>query len=334
MSQEELAKKVGIERTQLTEIEQGQVMGVQFLTIWKIYNGLQRKLKAIIDDNLLVLHPFVKWVGGKTQLLSEIVKRVPKNYGTYFEPFVGGGALLFKLQPKKFVINDINKELMITFECFKNKTTINNLINTLKEHEKNHSENYFLHIRKMDQESNFFELPNYIIAARFIYLNKACFNGMYRVNSKGFFNVPSGKKKKINSFNFQNFMNLLTYFKNSKNIFYTKNFAKSLSSVQSNDFIYFDPPYDNLESKKTFDSYNKNSFGKEGQIELSKIFKEMDKKGVYVMLSNHNTPLIRELYKEYKIEIVHARRMINSNGEGRGAIEEVIITNYNYNEDA
>ncbi|UUD37025.1 adenine-specific DNA methyltransferase [Mycoplasmopsis californica] len=269
ISQEGLAKKAGIERTQLTSIENGQIMGVQFLTIQKIYNSLGLKLKGVLDK-LLVLHPFVKWDGGKTQLLNEIVKRLPKKYDTYFEPFVGGGALLFKLQPEKFVINDINKELMVTFECFKNKKTLNNLINTLKEHEKNHSEDYFLQIRKMDQESDFLNLPKHIIAARFIYLNKSCFNGMYRVNSKGFFNVPSGKKKKVNAFEHQNFANLATYFNTSKGIICCKNYEESLETVKQGDFVYFDPPYDILK--------NKNSFGKEGQIQLAKVFKEMDKK--------------------------------------------------------
>ena len=161
-----------------------------------------------------------------------------------------------------------------------------------------------------------------------IYLNKACFNGLYRVNSKGYFNVPFGKKDKINCFDENNFDNLFKFFKNSNQNIKNNDFENAVIEAKKGDFVYFDPPYDVLEEKQTFTSYDKNNFNKNDQIRLFKVFKELSDKGVYVMLSNHNTKFINDLYKDYNITVVQAKRMINSNAKGRGAVEEVLITNY------
>lgn len=327
-SQEQLAILSGVERSQISKIEKGLVSGVTFKTISKILNSLGVKIVSIKNDKQYDLHPFIKWAGGKTQLLNTILEKLPTNFNRYFEPFVGGGALLFKIQPKTFFINDTNEELICVYKCFQNKELLEQLKKELKIHESNHNEEYYYKIREMDKLNNFKDLPIHIRAARMIYLNKACFNGLYRVNSKGYFNVPFGKKDKINCFDENNFDNLFKFFKNSNQNIKNNDFENAVIEAKKGDFVYFDPPYDVLEEKQTFTSYDKNNFNKNDQIRLFKVFKELSDKGVYVMLSNHNTKFINDLYKDYNITVVQAKRMINSNAKGRGAVEEVLITNY------
>lgn len=327
-SQEQLATLSGVERAQISKIEKGLVNGVTFKTISKILNSLGVKIVSIKNEQQYDLHPFIKWAGGKTQLLNTILEKLPTNFDRYFEPFVGGGALLLKIQPKTFFINDTNEELICVYKCFQNKELLEQLKKELKIHETNHNEEYYYKIREMDKLNIFKDLPIHIRAARMIYLNKACFNGLYRVNSKGYFNVPFGKKDKINCFDENNFDNLFNFFKNSNTIIKNNDFENAVIEAQKGDFVYFDPPYDVLEDKQTFTSYDKNNFNKNDQIRLFKVFKELSDKGVYVMLSNHNTKFINDLYKGYNITVVQAKRMINSNAKGRGTVEEVLITNY------
>jgi len=330
LSQEELSKISGVERAQLSRIESGEVLGVTYATVEKIFNSLGRRLetKEIEANEKLVIHPFVKWAGGKTQLLDVIQSHMPSDYNRYFEPFVGGGALLYRLQPSAFSINDANGELISVYECFQDDDLFIKLKEELIKHENNHSEEYYYAIREMDKNEEFTNLPKYIRAARMIYLNKACFNGLYRVNSKGYFNVPSGKKKTVNCFDRDNFENLRLFFKTKKSVITNQDFEKAVKNAKSGDFVYFDPPYDTWEDKDSFTSYDKNAFGKDEQRRLADVYKKLSDKGVYVMLSNHNTEFIRELYKDFHINIVPAKRMINSKADGRGEVEEVLITNY------
>ena len=274
------------------------------------------------------MHPFVKWAGGKTQLLGEIKKLMPKEYNRYFEPFIGGGALLFEIQPSDFVINDFNSELIQTYKCFEDMGSFQMMINLLDEHEKNHSEEHYYSVRGMDRNEDFIHLPIYKRAARMIYLNKSCFNGLYRVNSKGYFNVPSGKKDRVHCYENGNLFEIAEYFSKAKHLILNGDFEDAIKEAKKGDFVYFDPPYDSFENKESFTAYDKNPFGKAEQKRLFKVFKELSNKGVYVMLSNHNTAFIRELYKDFNIHVVSAKRMINANGKGRGNVEEVIITNY------
>ena len=206
------------------------------------------------------------------------------------------------------------------------------LFNSLKEelikHEQNNSEKYFYSIREQDRDELFNCLPIHVRAARMIYLNKACFNGLYRVNSKGYYNVPFGKKDKVICFDGENFENLRKFFKNRKAVITNCDFENAVKNAKKGDFVYFDPPYDTRENKDSFTSYDKHAFGKDEQIRLSKVYKNLAKRGVYVMLSNHNTEFIRELYKDFHINVIPAKRMINSKGDGRGTVEEVLITNY------
>ncbi len=161
-----------------------------------------------------------------------------------------------------------------------------------------------------------------------IYLNKACFNGFYRVNSKGFFNVPSGKKKSVRCYDENNFDNLRLFFKERKANIPNLDFEEDVNKANEGDFVYFDPPYDTWEEKDSFTSYSKNNFGKDEQWSLAKVYEELSSKGVYLMLSNHNTKIIQELYSQFRINIVPAKRMINSKGDQRGEVEEDIIANY------
>ncbi|MDD6403089.1 MAG: DNA adenine methylase [Mollicutes bacterium] len=271
--------------------------------------------------------PFVKWAGGKRQILDKLIKYVPEDFNTYYEPFVGGGALFFELSPKNAVINDSNEELINVFRCIKDEEKLTKMCNELNHHEANHSEEYYYKIRNIDRDKNKFNrLSDYKRAARTIYLNKACFNGLYRVNSKGEFNVPFGKKLKVNTYEGQN-IGIIHAYLNFNNIkILSIDFEEAVKDAKEGDFIYFDPPYDSDTS--TFNSYTEDGFSKDEQIRLSNVFKNLSDRGCYVMLSNHNTVLINELYKDFYIHKITAKRNINSNGKKRGKVEEVIITNY------
>ena len=281
---------------------------------------------------MLKAKPFVKWAGGKRSIIDKLMKLVPEDYKTYYEPFVGGGAMLYELEPKKAVINDYNAELMNVYECVKDEKKFANMCSELNKHETKHSEEYYYEIRNLDRDKKKFnKLEDYKRAARTIYLNKACFNGLYRVNSKNEFNVPSGKKDKVNTYDGPNLgiIHCLLNFNDIKLL--STDFEEAVKDAKKGDFIYFDPPYDSDTS--TFNDYTENGFGKEEQIRLSEVFKDLDKRGCYVMLSNYNTTLIKELYKEYNFNYITAQRNIGARAKNRGKVEEVIITNYENNKE-
>ena len=326
LSQDELAFYCGMDRPQITKIEQGKV-NVTLETIERLSQALQIKTSLLLEETK-ALRPFVKWAGGKTQLLDRLHAYMPETYNNYFEPFIGGGSFFLNIAPKKATINDFNAELVCAYKCFQNDELFESLKNELKKHEVNHSEEYYYQIRSMDKEEGFLTLPIYVRAARMIYLNKSCFNGLYRVNSKGFFNVPSGRKKKVVTFDEENFDSLREYFRNNDITILNGDFEDAVKNAKAGDFVYFDPPYDVIENKNSFTSYAKNDFGKDEQIRLAKLYKKLSDKGVMVMLSNHNTAFINELYKVFNIHVVNAKRTINSKADGRGDVEEVIITNY------
>ena len=271
--------------------------------------------------------PFVKWAGGKRQIIDKLKKYVPDEFDTYYEPFIGGGALLFELSPKKAVINDSNEELMNVYECLCDEEKFKKMCGVLNHYETEHSEAFYYDIRNKDRNKNSYNrLSCYTKAARTIYLNKACFNGLYRVNSKNEFNVPFGKKLKVNTYDGGNLITVSNYLTMNDIKILCVDFEDAVKSAKKGDFVYFDPPYDSDTS--TFNNYTEDGFGKEEQRRLAKVFKELDAKGVYVMLSNHNTSLVNELYKDYHMHLIEAKRSINANGKKRGKVEEVIITNY------
>ena len=271
--------------------------------------------------------PFVKWAGGKRQVINELKKYVPNEFNTYYEPFIGGGALLFELSPKRAVINDSNKELMNVYEVLCDEKKFNKMCRVLNNYEVNHSEEFFYEIRNKDRDkAKFKRMPDYKRSARTIYLNKSCFNGLYRVNSKNEFNVPFNRKDKVNTYDGQNLGIIHSYLNFSDVTLLNTDFEEAVKDAQKGDFIYFDPPYDS--ETTTFNSYTENGFGKEEQVRLARVYKELSDRGCYVMLSNHNTSLVKELYKDFNIHVIEAKRNINANGKKRGKVEEVIITNY------
>lgn len=281
----------------------------------------------------LNISPFVKWAGGKRQLLEDINKRMPKNYNRYYEPFVGGGAVLFYLQPKDAIINDINKALMNAYRQIK-KSPIE-LIKAIEELDGNIPEDgkaYYYDIRQRFNDKLMQEDYDIELAAMFIFINKHCFNGLYRVNGKGLFNVPYNNSRQA-SYNAENIMEISKYLKNVTIL--DGDFEYACKSAKEGDFIFFDSPYAPL-NPSTFESYTKEGFDKDSHIRLAELFKKMTIKGCHCMLTNHNTEFINELYNnifednsKYKtyIDIVSVKRMINSDANNRKG-EEVIIYNY------
>lgn len=271
--------------------------------------------------------PFVKWAGGKRQILDKLKEHLPEEYDTYYEPFVGGGALLLDLLPEKAVINDCNYELMNVYACIQDEDKLKKMTKELDSYETKHSEEFYFEIRNKDKDKlKFGKMADYKRAARTIYLNKACFNGLYRVNSKNEFNVPFNKKEKVNTYEGSN-IEAIHYYLNYRNVTLKScDFEEAVKDAKKGDFIYFDPPYDS--DTETFNSYTKDGFGKEEQVRLARVYKELSDRGCYVMLSNHNTKLINELYDGFNIHVIEAKRNINANGKKRGKVEEVIITNY------
>ena len=271
--------------------------------------------------------PFVKWAGGKRQILDKLKKYVPVEYNTYYEPFVGGGALLFELAPKHAVINDLNQELMNTYKVLCDEEKFKKMCRVLNNYEANHSEEFYYEIRNKDRNKNTYnKLSDYTRAARTIYLNKACFNGLYRVNSKGEFNVPYGKKTKVNTYDGNNLITVSNYLTMNDIKILNVDYKEALKTAKKGDFVYIDPPYDS--DTAIFTNYTETGFNKDSQRELASSFKELSDKGVFVMLSNYNTTLIQELYKGYHIHLIEAKRNINANAKKRGSVFEVIITNY------
>lgn len=272
--------------------------------------------------------PFVKWVGGKRQLLAQF-RRLnlypPEKFdirtGRYFEPFVGGGAVFFDLLPEKGFLSDLNKELVTTYNVIKNN--VEGLIASLKKHKTD--KEYFLKIRAQDPKT----LSDLAVASRFIFLNRTCFNGLYRVNSKGGFNVPYGK--------YSNPLicdedNLIKVSKSLRNIeIKHQDYKEVLRNAKKGDFVYFDPPYYPVSKTASFTSYTKEAFLDKEQLELRDTYIELHKRGCFVMLSNSDTPFINKIYsglKGIRVNKVEAGRAINSKGSGRGKITEVLVTNY------
>ncbi len=281
-------------------------------------------MSTIRNKNKLVL-PFVKWAGGKKQLLKEIEKHIPQQFSRYYEPFVGGGAVLFHLQAKRAVINDSNEELINLYTVVKESPE--QLIESLKQHK--NEEKYFYQTRGIDRDKEKYqELTNIERASRIIFLNKTCFNGLFRVNSSGEFNTPFGFYKNPNIVNDIKIRAVSNYL--SKNDIQILNIdhQKSLSKIRKGAFVYFDPPYDPISDSSSFTGYTKHGFGKTNQQELKNVCDRLDDKGVKFLLSNSATEFIRDLYKDYNIFSIKAKRAINAKGDGRGEITEVLVKNY------
>lgn len=271
--------------------------------------------------------PFLKWAGGKQQLLAQFEKFFPSNFERYIEPFVGGGAIFFHLWntsklPDKVYLFDNNKELINAYKTVRDN--LPELMEILSIHKASHSKEYYYQIRELDRGN--IALSDVEKAARTIYLNKTCFNGLYRVNSKGQFNVPMGRYKNPAILDEDRLKAASLALKNIE--LDTRDFSTIIEFAQPGDFIYFDPPYDPVSKTASFTSYTAGSFGDEDQRKLAEVFAELTNKDCLCMLSNSYTPFILELYKDFRIETVLANRAINSDANGRGGIKEVVVLNY------
>ncbi|EJO7700311.1 adenine-specific dna methyltransferase [Carnobacterium maltaromaticum] len=276
-----------------------------------------------------LVKPFLKWAGGKRQLLPTIRDYYPEEFNKYLEPFVGAGAVFMDLQHKNVVINDFNEELINAYVSIRDD--VEGLIEFLKKHEINNSKEYFYEVREYDRNGTVGKMGATERASRLIYLNKTCFNGLFRVNSSGEFNVPFGNYKNPNIAD-ETTLRAVSKYLNKNNVsIINGDYKEAVKKARKGDFLYFDPPYAPITSdRQSFVGYTLNGFGEKEQEELRDVFVKLDKMGCYVMLSNSSVPLIHELYNDYKdtTVVLGATRMINSNASKRGKVDEVLVMNY------
>ena len=274
--------------------------------------------------------PFVKWAGGKSQLLEQFEPLFPVQFNRYIEPFVGGGAVFFRLYNKGrigdgVILNDLSEELMNCYEVIRDK--VDELIEELRRHEPHKTEkSYFYEIRGWDRKRGFKERSPVERAARTIFLNRTCYNGLYRVNSRGQFNVPFGSYKNPTICDEDNLRAVSQALQEVK--LRSEDFEQCVEWAGPGDFLYLDPPYHPLSETASFTSYTSDDFGEDDQCRLEKVFRQLDEKGCFVMLSNSYTPFIQKLYVNRRQEVVNATRAISCKGNGRGSIPEFVILNY------
>ncbi len=280
------------------------------------------------------IKPFVKWVGGKRQLIEQFKEYFPKEYNNYYEPFLGAGAVFFHLQHSDCYINDMNSDLITTYKVIKYE--VEKLIKLLRTHEKSNSKEYFYKVREWDRLPSYNRRSEAGKAARFIYLNRVGYNGLYRVNLKGQFNVPYGKYVNPKICDEDNLRNISNYLNNNNINITSLDFETAVETATKGDFVYFDPPYDPITKTSSFTQYHKNGFSREEQKRLKLTADRLVDQGVKVILSNSNTEFIKDLYSNkiedakghtnyYFVELVTANRAINSKATHRGPIKEVLI---------
>ncbi len=273
-------------------------------------------MSAVLAEKFLVQpKPFLKWVGGKRQLLPELHARVPRGFDTYFEPFLGGGALFFSLLPEKAVLSDFNERLVRTYRAIRDD--VDEVIAELSTYP--HDRVFFEELRRVDVDA----LEDVQVAAWMIYLNRTGFNGLYRVNKSGGFNVPFGKYKNPTICNPDLLLTASEALQNAEILH--ASFADTFSRAQPGDFVYFDPPYVPLSETSSFTSYTKDGFGMAEQAALRDTAWKLKSRGVDVLLSNSSAGAVFELYDRFQIDEVYASRAINSKASGRGKVAEVLI---------
>ncbi|MEH2247425.1 DNA adenine methylase [Nostoc sp.] len=265
--------------------------------------------------------PFLKWAGGKSRLIQQYIPYFPKSYKNYYEPFLGGGAVFFYLQPTTAILTDINTELINTYCCVRDN--VEELISILKEHKNRHNKDYYYSVR------NNYGGTNIEKAARIIYLNKTCFNGLYRVNSQGKFNVPLGRYENPNICH-EELLRVASIALSHAEI-QQADFTEVLNhATSSDDFVFFDPPYHPINNTSYFTAYSPNSFSKKDQELLRDTCAELASRGVKVMVCNSDSEFIRKIYTDINFESyrIKAARSINSNIKNRGMISELLITSF------
>lgn len=282
-----------------------------------------------LREQLPRCYPFVKWAGGKSQLLSKIETFIPADFHRYFEPFLGGGAVFFYLSSRKnfrfdAFLSDINQELLISYNAV--RYSVEELISILKGHQES-PKAYYYRLRDHTRPTN-----NVESAARLVALNKTCYNGLYRVNKEKKFNVPMGRFNNPTICNAENLRNISNLLRELKPLFLVEDYKKILiEKAREGDFIYLDPPYSPITDTANFTAYTSNGFNKTDQIQLADLFGELDDRGCNILLSNSDNPFIRKLYANYSDRTVQidARRAINSKANKRSGHTELLIRNYN-----
>jgi DNA adenine methylase len=270
----------------------------------------------------------IQWVGGKTKLMDEIKKLVPIKYNNYYEPFLGSGAVLLSLLPKKAICGDQNKIIIYLFNTI--KSNHNSFIEALKKLKRvmikqTKQEKFYYYIRDRFNKEKSLTIEK---LAMFMYLNRNCFNSLYRENSEGEFNVPYGKKIRLNFYNLEDIMNVHNYLKNNKIIFTNTSFENTLSSVKKGDFVFLDPPYIK-QTQGALTKYTKEDFSNDMHKSLADLYRSLDKKGAYLMLTNSDNKIVRQLYKGFKIKGFRTNMNLNRDKDNRKlSYKEVIITNY------
>jgi len=273
--------------------------------------------------------PFVKWAGGKRQLLAELEKNFPKQFGTYFEPFLGGGAVLFDLLAKKpnlkCSVSDLNSDLVLAYVTIRDK--LGRLIESLENHSKNYhkdSTDYYYEVRKQEPKTQIEKV------SRLLFLNKTCFNGLYRVNSKGKFNVPLGRYTNPNIVNRENLTTASKFLQSEKIKISCRDFESILKDAKKGDFVYFDPPYQPVSDTANFTSYTHRDFTEDDLQRLADLANQLNSKGAHVLLSNSNTKIVKKIFssKKWKVKEIAVNRAINSNSQKRTGHKEILIKNY------
>jgi len=286
-------------------------------------------LKQVYRQIATTPKPFVKWAGGKRQLIPILNDNLPKSFGTYYEPFLGGGALLFHIlterNSQKCSISDLNSDLVLTYTTIRNR--IDELISSLKNHEKNYhkdSKTYYYSVRGSNPRS---EIEK---TSRLLFMNRTCFNGLYRVNSKGKFNVPLGRYTNPNIVNEENLRSVSAILQSSKVAIKCRDFESVLRDTKKGDLVYFDPPYQPVSETANFTSYTNKSFTYEDLNRLAELCLKLDSKGCKVLLSNSDSKEVAEIFsnKSWKINRIQANRSINSNSKKRTGHFELLIKNY------
>lgn len=265
--------------------------------------------------------PFLKWAGGKSQLLPRLLPQVPRTYKKYYEPFAGGAALFFSLQPEKAELWDINPELVNCYQVLQRQPE--ELIEALKKHR--YEKEYYYQIRTQDRAADFMQQPAVIRAARFLYLNKTCFNGLYRVNAAGHFNVPFGRYSNPKIVDEANLRACSAALQGTQ--IRHEHYSKIEEVAEAGDFVYFDPPYAPLSDTANFTTYSKDGFSEQDQRALAALCQRLSQRGVNFILSNSSSPLMVELYRDFPLQLVPVSRAINSKATARGKISEIVVTN-------
>ncbi|MGN1280878.1 MAG: DNA adenine methylase [Succinivibrio sp.] len=274
-------------------------------------------------DNNVTLAPILKWAGGKRSLVKKLIQSLPSTFNNYCEPFLGGGALFFALHPKQAFVSDINSELINLYKVV--KTQPDDLIELLSTYK--NTKEFFYDLRGQDRVEGFDTKSSLEIAARTYYLNRTCFNGLFRLNQKGYFNSPYGYYKSAFVPNIQRIRAVSLYLNQADVSLESCSFDVACAKLEKGDFVYLDPPYDPVEDH-SFVAYNKTIFGKESQTALRDLCVELDRRGVKFLLSNSATQNIINLYKGFSQEIIKAPRYVNPTRKGNGTVSEILVKNY------